>query len=178
MSMSAELNSLSKNYASAEDVNNIIKQSAAAAAAASVAGTLIPGIAIPALIVECVGAVWVMYFRLCDCLGFHISKNTAKALASAALSNIAANLAGVFAAEFIGLLIPGLSIPAGIAATYATVYLAGLVFVKMVNHFAAKGIVGNELDNMSEDAFKEVLVKQAVDRNDVREGKASYNATC
>ncbi len=46
-----------------------------------------------------VGAIWTMYFRIAKYLNLHMGKGTWKAIASAVLTNIVTQLAGILALE-------------------------------------------------------------------------------
>ena len=82
-------------YSNAENTEKIILNCALVAASADLVGGAIPGLAIPAVITSCFGAIWVMYGKLCKELGISLKDNTLKILARAAITNIAMNLTGV-----------------------------------------------------------------------------------
>ena len=144
------------------------------AAAAAAVGGIIPVLAIPAAIVSCVGAVWAMYIQLCKCLEIPIGDNLLKVLASAALSNIAVNLASVFIAELVGTLIPGVGIAANAIITFACIYLAGLMFMQMLLAFARKGKVGSDLGGISKAELKDEIRSQTPTAEDVKFVKKAY----
>ena len=170
--------SLKDYYARANEVEKIIISCALAAAGASAVGGIIPVLEIPALIVSCVGAVWAMYAKVCNCLGIKISENILKFLASAALSNIATNLIGVFAAEFMLTFIPGLSSMAGAILTFSCVYLAGLMFMQMLLAMAKQGKYGDTLSKMDKEDLGDILQKQTPTKEEAKRtmsmGKAQF----
>ena len=166
-------------YSQASEAEKIVVGGATVAAGASAIGGFIPFFEIPALIISCVGAVWAMYLSICDCLNIPIGKNILKVLASAALSNIAGNLASVFAVELITCMIPGIGSAAGAAATFACVYLAGIMFLNMLLALAKKGLIAKDLGKVSEKDLKSVLADQTPTKESVKEAKNVFkkNAT-
>lgn len=163
-------------YKGADKVEKIIVNCALAAAGATAVGGCFPVLALPAMIVSCVGAVWTMYIQICKCLHIPIGENILKVLASAALSNIATNLIGVFAVEIITAVIPGIGSAAGAAATFACIYLAGMMFMEMLLAFAKKGTVGSDLGNVSEADLKSTLKQQTPTKEDVKSAKNSFDS--
>lgn len=168
MSMKEIAYALKIYYANANEVEKIIMSCALAAAGASAVGGIIPILEIPALMISCVGAVWMMYIKVCKCLGIKIGENILKFLASAALSNIATNLVSVFAAELLLTFIPGISSIAGAAVTFACVYLAGLMFMKMLLAMAKSGKSGDALASVSKEDFERVMEKQTPTKQEAK----------
>ena len=119
-----------------------------------------------------------MYAKVCNCLGIKISENILKFLASAALSNIATNLIGVFAAEFMLTFIPGLSSMAGAIITFSCVYLAGLMFMQMLLAMAKQGKYGDTLAKMDKEDLGDILQKQTPTKEEAKRtmsmGKAQF----
>lgn len=169
------LNGLKVYYNQAEDVEKIILNCAMVAAGAAGVGGVIPILSIPSMIVSCVGAVWAMYIKICNCLEIKLGENLLKILASAALSNIAVNLVGAFAAELIFSFVPGASIATSALITFCSVYLAGVMFVKMILAFAKQGKTGKTLESVSQSTFEEVLKEQTMTKADVKTAKGVYN---
>lgn len=160
-------------YQNAEEAERIILNYAVAAACGvAVSGTL-PVLALPAMILSCGGTVWAMYVHLCRHLDIPIGENLLRVLAVAALSNIASNLAGVFAAEIVTAVVPGIGAAAGAAAVFGCVYLAGLMFLKLVLALAENGLVGRALGTMTRRQLKEELGRQTPSKE---EAKAAKNA--
>jgi len=175
-----KLNYLLKNlkyyYKSADKVEKIILNCALTAAGATAVGGLVPILTLPAIIVSCVGAVWAMYIQICKCLEIPIGENILKVLASAALSNIAANLIGVFAVEIITAVIPGVGSVAGAAATFGCIYLAGMMFMEMLLAFAKKGKVGSVLGSVSSSEFKAEIKNHTPTKEDAKDARNSFNS--
>ena len=145
------------------------------AAGAAGVGGMIPVFSIPSMIVSCVGAVWAMYIKICNCLEIKLSENLLKILASAALSNIAVNLVSAFAAELLFSFVPGTSIATSALITFCSVYLAGVMFVKMILAFAKQGKTGKALESVSQATFESVLKDQTMTKSDVKKAKGEYN---
>lgn len=165
---------LEQYYKGADDAVKIIMDCAMVAAGATAVGGLFPVLALPAMIVSCVGAVWTMYIKLCKCLDVPIGKNILKVLASAALSNIATNLISVFAVELITIAIPGIGSLAGAAATFGCIYLAGVMFMAMLLSFAKKGTVGSDMGNVSAKKLKDELKNHTPSEDDVKDARKSF----
>ena len=165
---------LKAHYKGAEEAEQIIMNCALVAAGAAAVGGIIPILALPSLIVSCVGAVWTMYIKVCKCLGIPIKDNILKVLASAALSNIATNLISVFAVDIITTIIPGVGSLANAAATFACIYLAGLMFMKMLIFFAKQGKVGDNLGTLSEKELKNSIRQQTPTKEEAKQAGTSF----
>lgn len=169
MNLRSILLGLKAYYKNAEEAEKIIISCALTAAGAAAVGGVIPILALPALIVSCVGAVWAMYIKLCKFLDIPIGENLLKVLASAALSNIATNLIGAFAVELITLFIPGAGIVANAAVTFSCIYLAGLMFMKMILIFAKQGRVGKDFVTITQADLKETISKQTPTKEEAKQ---------
>ena len=161
-------------YKEAEEAEKIVLECAAIAAGASAVGGVVTILALPAMITSCLGAVWAMYIRLCKCLEIRINENVLKVLASAALSNIATNLIGVFAIELLTVFIPGFGLAANALVTFSCVYLAGMMFMKMLLTFAKKGHFGSDLENLSKSELKAELKKNTPTKDDVKNARDEF----
>ena len=126
------IKALGEYYEEADEIGKIIIQSAVVAAAAGAAGSVIPGLAIIGAITSSVGAIWSMYIRMCAKLGLKFGKDTLKALASAVVSNIVANIGGIIAVEIVSSFLPGISIAVGAVLDFCVVYLAGMMFLTLL----------------------------------------------
>lgn len=175
MSMNEILRCLKVYYKGAESAEKVILNCALTAAAASAVGCFVPVLSLPSMIISCFGAVWMMYAQLCDCLGIPFKTNILKVLASAALSNIATNLIGVFVVELLVAFIPGVGSVAGAAVTFACVYLAGMMFMKMLLAFAKNGKTGSDLDSMTSREAQSYMKKCEVSKEDVKDAKAAFD---
>ena len=161
-------------YSNANEAERIIMDCGMVAAGAAAVGGIIPILEIPAMIISCVGAVWTMYVQLCKVLGIKIGDNLLKVLASAALSNIATNLIGIFAIELVACFVPGLGMAAGALITFACIYLAGIMFMNMILAFAKKGVSSNEFSSLSEGDLKNILNSQTPSKDDVKQAKKIF----
>ena len=162
-------------YQCADEAEKIIFNCAMAAACATAVGGMFPILGLPAMIIVCVGAVWAMYIKICKCLTIPIRDSILKVLASAALSNIAANLVGVFAVELVTAAIPGIGSLAGAAATFGCIYLAGMMFMEMLLGFAKKGKVGADLGGISEKEFKSAIKDYTPTKDDVKDARDAFD---
>ena len=123
---------------SEDKVEDIIVKHSIASAAAGLAAGFLPGVGAIIAAITGSGAIWTMYYRICQEMQIPLSKNILKALGSAILSNIITQLGGVLALELIASFIPGIAIIANAAACYGITYLAGFLFIKLlVNLFKA-----------------------------------------
>lgn len=162
-------------YDNAEGTEKVILSYAIAAAAADAAGGAIPGLAIPAAIVSCFGAVWMMYGSLCTALGISIKEHALKLLAKAALANIAANLGGVLIAIFAGMLLPGASILVSAAVAFIAVYLAGIVFLRLILKMARQSCDPYTFRDISDHEMKAAVRGITVTKEDLNAAKAVYD---
>lgn len=161
-------------YPNADNTEKIILECALVGAGADAVGGIIPGLAIPATITACFGTVWVMYGRLAKELGISLKDNVLKLLARAALSNIAANLGGVLIGAFAAMFIPGGSILASAAIAFVTIYLAGLVFLKMILKLAQTSSDPYTFSDMNENTMKNAMNDMKVTKEDLKAAKNSY----
>lgn len=173
-SLKMVLYALKEHYSNADNVERIIIECALTAAAAAGIGGMIPGLSVPALIIGCFGAVWVMYGRICKELGISLKKNVLKLLARAALSNIAANLGGALLVSLAGLLIPGASVAVSAVATFICVYIAGLLFVQLLGKLAAKSADPVSFSDISASEMGEIVKEAKVDMADLEAAKEAY----
>ena len=167
---------LAHHYPNADKTEKIIINCALVAASADAVGGLIPGLAIPATIVTCFGAVWVMYARLCNELGIELKENVLKLLARAALANIAANLGGSIAAVLASMFIPGASALASAAVAFLTVYLAGLVFLQLVLRLAEKSSDKRHFSDISTGEMKQEIKNAKVSADDLAAAREAYES--
>ncbi len=165
---------LSEHYSNAEDTEKIVIKCALTATAADAIGGAIPGLAVPATIIGCFGAVWVMYGKLCSTLGISLKKNVLKLLARAALSNIVANLSGAILTLVAGMFIPGGSILASALVSFITVYLAGLIFLRTILSLAEKSSDSHTFSDMSDSALKAEVKNTKVSKQDLDAAKKAY----
>lgn len=166
---------LKEYYSNAEDTEKVIINCALVAAGADAVGGIIPGLAIPATIASCFGAVWVMYGKLCGTLGISLKENVLKLLAKAALANIAANLSGALIAMFAGMFIPGASIFVSAAVAFVTVYLAGIVFLALILKMAKKSSDPYTFSDISEDDMRKTVSGTKLSKEDLKAAKDAYD---
>lgn len=172
--MKALMDGLKVHYGNADQMEKVIIDCALVAAGADAVGGLFPGLAIPATIASCFGAVWVMYGRLCGTLGISMKENVLKFLAKAVISNIAANLGGALIAMFVGMFIPGASAFVSAAVTFITVYLAGIVFLALILKMAKKSSDPYSFSDISESDMKEIVSNTRLSKEDLKEAKKSF----
>lgn len=163
-------------YANAEDTGKVIMTSALAAAAADMVGGSIPALAVPATIVACFGAVWVMYGELCKVLGIQLKANVLKLLARAAIANIAANLGGALIGLVVGMFVPGASVAASAVVTFITVYMAGYVFLQMILKMAEKSSDVHSFSDISEAEMRREVKDARITKEDMAAAKAAFDA--
>lgn len=150
---------LLKYYENAKQTEKTILNCAIAAAVANAVGGFIPVLSIPALIISCFGALWVMYGMLCHDLGIVIKESVLKLLARAILSNIVANLGGAIIAVLASLVVPGASVVVSTVVSFITLYIAGTIFLHLILRMAQKSvdpvsfsdITPNEMKNMAQE---------------------------
>lgn len=176
MRMNELLRYLKIAYHNVEGAEKIILNCALTAAGASAVGGLIPVLSIPAAIVSCVGAVWTMYISISKELGIPFKDNLLKSLASAALSNIAINLAGYLLTDLLLSFIPVAGVAANALLTFASVYLAGLMYMNMLAAFAKKNIVGEAIADVTPEDLEAELKQHTPTKDDVRDAKNAFKS--
>ena len=123
---------LSKAANAESKAERIILTQSVAAATAGLASGFLPGAGAVIAVVTSTGAIWSMYYRLCQELEIKISQNILKALSSAILTNIATNLGILLVGELAASFIPGVAVAVSAAACYGITYLAGYLFMKLL----------------------------------------------
>lgn len=162
----------------AEAVAEIIQTHALATAASAAASGAIPGAGgAIAFGIACTSTV-TMYGRLARQLGVTLSNGLIRAVVSAVAADLGAAIATTVAATAIISFVPGVGNMASAAITaitnYAFVYLAGLMFIKLV---AAFGI--SRVQTMSQDEMQAAMhdVQEGIDmKSAMREARSSYKA--
>lgn len=167
---------LNDHYKHAEDTEKVIINCALVAAGADAVGGAIPVLAIPAFITSCIGAVWVMYGQLCTTLGISLKENALKLLARAALANIAANLGGVLLTSIAAMVVPGASIVVSAVMTFVVVYLAGIVFLRMILRMAEKSRDPRSFSDIDLEEMKKTIKKTKLTKEDLEGAKQAYTS--
>ncbi len=134
----AVVHKLASYFTRANEAKKTITHFSLLAAGANAVGGVIPGLVIPVIIISCSGTAWMMYRQLYGQLGFSMKENVLKHLVQVVLASIAANLAGTIAFRFAGELVEDASIPASAITAFLTVFLAGLVSLKLITKPAEK----------------------------------------
>ena len=163
-----------KNFNSKEVADMVTAHAAAAGVAAMGAG-IVPGVGTIAAMGISVGAIWTMYYRIARYLGLSLAKEGWKAIASAVLSNIVTQLAGVLALEVAVGFVPGAGIIAAGIVNFGVTYAAGIVYLKALTGIFAAGkdpkkMTADDLGNYFSDAAKNVDAKSAF-----KESKSVFN---
>lgn len=162
-------------------IKETIRGFAIAAAIASAVAGLAPGIAGVVAILTQTGFVWATYVKINNTLSISMTKNTAKFLGSAIVTNIILN-AGAFIGTLIasGLLafIPGLGNAASAALSaamgYVLIYAAAIIYLKLITHFIhPDGTLNISEDDSTKETIKDI-VSQANIRDIIKEGRESY----
>ena len=161
-----------KPFRSKDLADCVVQHSAAVGVAAMGAGVL-PGAGSVVAVGVAAAAIWRLYVKICQIIGVPFGKNKLKAFASAALTNIATQLAAVYAAQIATSLIPGVGVITAGVINFASTYFAGLIFLMVLTRlFKAKR---QDVDEMSDaeitasikDAFasidKKAIFKEAKD---------------
>ena len=162
-------------------IKDTIRGFAIAAALASAVAGLAPGIAGVVALLTQTGFVWATYVKINNTLGISMTKDTAKFLGSAIVTNIALN-AGAFIGAVIaaGLLafIPGLGSAASAAIDaamgYVLIYAAAIIYLKLITHFVhPDGTVSITESDGTKDVIKDI-VRESSMRDIIKEGRESY----
>lgn len=162
-------------------IKDTIRGFAIAAALASAVAGLAPGIAGVVALLTQTGFVWTTYVKINNTLGISMTKDTAKFLGSAIVTNIALN-AGAFIGAVIaaGLLafIPGLGSAASAAIDaamgYVLIYAAAIIYLKLITHFVhPDGTVSITESDGTKDVIKDI-VRESSMRDIIKEGRESF----
>lgn len=162
-------------------IKDTIRGFAIAAALASAVAGLAPGIAGVVAPLTQTGFVWATYVKINNTLGISMTKDTAKFLGSAIVTNIALN-AGAFIGAVIaaGLLafIPGLGSAASAAIDaamgYVLIYAAAIIYLKLITHFVhPDGTVSITESDGTKDVIKDI-VRESSMRDIIKEGRESF----
>lgn len=162
-------------------IKDTIRGFAIAAALASAVAGLAPGIAGVVALLTQTGFVWATYVKINNTLGISMTKDTAKFLGSAIVTNIALN-AGAFIGAVIaaGLLalIPGLGSAASVAIDaamgYVLIYAAAIIYLKLITHFVhPDGTVSITESDGTKDVIKDI-VRESSMRDIIKEGRESF----
>lgn len=162
-------------------IKDTIRGFAIAAALASAVAGLAPGIAGVVALLTQTGFVWATYVKINNTLGISMTKDTAKFLGSAIVTNIALN-AGAFIGAVIaaGLLafIPGLGSAASAAIDaamgYVLIYAAAIIYLKLLTHFVhPDGTVSITESDGTKDVIKDI-VRESSMRDIIKEGRESF----
>ena len=162
-------------YPNADETEKVIIENAAVAAGANVIGGWIPVLAVPAAITTCVGAVWVLYGRLCSKLNISLRGNLLKLLARAAVANIGANLAGALIALLIPMIIPGASAAASALLGFCVVYIAGQIFLNLVLSMAKKSSKPFSYDDISDSEMQDIVRNNSVSKEDLTRARECFS---
>ena len=173
--MTELLTGLKVYYSQAKETEKIILNCALTAAAADAVGGMIPGLAIPATIISCFGAVWMMYGSLCNALGISLKEHVLKLLAKAALANISANLGGALIAMFAGMFVPGASVLVSAAVSFIAVYLAGVVFLRLILKMAEVSNDPYTFSDISASEMKTAARNVKLSTDDLKATKEIYS---
>ena len=132
-----------------KDLADCVVQHSAAVGVSAMAAGILPGAGSVAAAGLAVAAIWRMYIKICQIIGVPFGKNKLKAISSAALTNIATQMAGVYAIQLASSLIPGAGIVTSGVVNFATTYIAGLVFLMVLTRLFKTQ--RQDVENMSDE---------------------------
>ena len=132
-----------------KDLADCVVQHSAAVGVSAMAAGILPGAGSVAAAGLAVAAIWRMYVKICQIIGVPFGKNKLKAISSAALTNIATQMAGVYAIQLASSLIPGAGIVTSGVVNFATTYIAGLVFLMVLTRLFKTQ--RQDVENMSDE---------------------------
>ena len=132
-----------------KDLADCVVQHSAAVGVSAMAAGIVPGAGAVAAVGLAAAAIWRMYVKICQIIGVPFGKNKLKAISSAALTNIATQMAGVYAIQLASSLIPGAGIVTSGVVNFATTYIAGLVFLMVLTRLFKTQ--RQDVENMSDE---------------------------
>ena len=148
-------------YFDSKALSDCVVKYSAAAGISAMAGGVLPGAGAAIAIAIGSGAAWAMYIKMSNIIGVKIEKKTLKVIASAAISNVAANAVLLLAFSFI----PGASILADGIITFASVYIAAIIFLTALTQiFKGKrtDVNDDEWKQSVKNAAKNINMKSAI----------------
>lgn len=159
-----------------DEIAEIVQGHAFATAVSAAASGAIPGAGgTIAFGIACTSTI-AMYGRLAKAMGVRLNNGIIKAVASAVVADLAASVAVTVATAAAISFIPGLGSMASSTLTmimnYGFVYLAGLIFIKMV---ASVGVT--QMESMTEHEMKKTAkdIQSKIDiKSAMREARESY----
>lgn len=132
-----------------KDLADCVVQHSAAVGVSAMAAGILPGAGAVAAAGLAVAAIWRMYVKICQIIGVPFGKNKLKAISSAALTNIATQMAGVYAIQLASSLIPGAGVVTAGVVNFTTTYIAGLVFLMVLTRLFKTQ--RQDIENMSDE---------------------------
>lgn len=160
-----------KEYAS-DGVVKILKQHGVAAAGLGAVTGMVTGVGATAAAVAAIGVTWSMYFRINNELNLKFSKVSVKSIASAVITNMITNIAGLVGTTVLATLVSfipavGNAASAMISAAmdYAIVIAAGIVYMNIISAWTKNNM---NPSNMSEEEIKKA-VEQGINETNVKE---------
>ncbi len=163
-----------ENFDSKELADIVVNHAAAAGVSAMAAGVF-PGVGALLASGIAVGAIWSMYVKIANYLNLKLGKDVLKAIASAVLTNVVTQLAGLLVFELAVGFIPGASIIAAGVVNFGITYVAGLIYLKALTGIFS---VGGNPDMMTDSQIKEQFnsASKSVDAKAVfGEAKKAFN---
>lgn len=115
-----------------KDLADCVVQHSAAVGISAMGAGILPGAGAVISVGVATAAIWRMYVKICQIIGVPFGKNRLKAFASAVLTNIATQLAAVYATQVATSFIPGVGVITGGVVNFAATYFAGLIFLMVL----------------------------------------------
>ena len=162
----------------ADEIAGIIENHALATAVSAMAAGVIPGAGGGIAFGIACASTLTMYGRLASAIGVRLNNGLLKAIASAVVADLAAAIAATVTVAAAVSFIPGVGSMASATLTGITnfgfVYLAGIIFIKMVTSLGV-----SRIESMSEDELKSQAkrVQSTIDvKSGMKEAKAAFKA--
>lgn len=160
----------------ADEIADIVSQHAIATALSAAAAGVVPGTGGAIALGIATASTVTMYGRLANAIGVRLKNGLIRAVASAIVADLAAYVAAVLATMAVVSFIPGIGNIGSAAvigmSNYAFVYLAGLIFIKLVVALGVK-----RMETMSEEEIKAAAknIQKNMDmKAAIREAMKSY----
>lgn len=169
---------LKQHYHNSEEIVQRVMHHAIAAAGSAAASGCLPGAGSTIAATISIGIIVKMYVSLGKMLGVKIGHGVLKALASAVVADLVGVVAASIAVTAVISFVPGIGTVGSAVLTGITsfcyVYLAGLIYIKMVGKLLNSG---KSIENMSEQELKEAL-KETADsinmKDAMKEARSAY----
>ncbi len=166
-----------------QSIKETISNYAIAAAVASAVAGVVPGVAGVVAALTQAGFVWATYVKINKTLGISMSKNTAKFIGSAIVTNLVTSggafllsYAGATVLSFIPIVGQAAAVAIDAALGYIIIYVAALIYLRLITRaMRPDGTLKIDASDDTKRIIKEIIKGSNI-KEMVKEGKNAYQA--